>query len=468
MAKTKTKNKNKTKANVEDVPVLEAVKFWTVRYGIETVQQRALSDIRDGLKPVARRILWAMHEMKVNSKGGFKKSARVIGDVVGKYHPHGDMACYDALVKMANLAEPLVKKQGNFGTCDDPKSYAAMRYTECRLSEYADNFLLDPEYMAVVPMMPNYNGEFQEPVYLPAKLPNLLINGSEGIAMGCSSLIPSFSRKSVTTLIKKCLKSDKHPNAKICAKYLEFKFNYGGEIDSNQDDILEFFETGKGTLNFLPRIEEKGNSIKIVNIAPRFNIEKKFEAISKIKEVRRIDDNREGEKIEFVININSNLQGEARRSIINKIKAELRTSLSCQTLSTLRHDDGKTVDFKITTVPEIISTWLVWRIEFEKKVVNRLIDVEDDKLHKQKLLLLAMDNKDVIKDSLDSKDPVMMLSKKLKIEKADAEWILHLQLIRLAKIDRKNVINKIKELKEGIENLKTDLKDVNKRILNQL
>ncbi len=453
--------------NIVDRDLLEIVKFWTVRYGKETVEQRALADIRDGLKPVVRRILWAMHNLNIKNNGGFKKSARTIGEVIGKYHPHGDSACYEALVKMVNLPEPLIAGQGNFGSSDDLKSYAAMRYTECKLSKYSDDFILDPEYLAVVPMTDNFDGEFQEPIYLPSKLPNLLINGSEGIASGCSSLIPSFSKKSVTKLVKLGLKGRKI-DAKLCAKILKFKFTYGGIVDSSKEEVLELFKTGKTTLKFLPKLEEKGNKIKIIDISPRFNIEKKLLALTKIKEIRQIADNREGDVIEFELTINSTLQGNDRVKVIDKIKSTLRTGLPCQTLVTERLDDGKTVVFSKTNIPDIIKRWLKWRVEFENKVIKRLKCIEKQKLQKQNLLLLAINNKEEIKKSLDNKDPITHLSTKLKINIEDSKWILHLQIIRLAKIEKKKVKEIINNHKMTITGLKSELKNVNRRIFNQL
>src|SRR5476649_2590648 len=172
--------------NVERVPLKDYTEKAYLDYSMYVILDRALPHIGDGLKPVQRRIIYAMSELGLKSSAKFKKSARTVGDVLGKFHPHGDMACYEAMVLMAqpfSYRYPLVDGQGNWGSQDDPKSFAAMRYTEAKLTKYAD-VLLGELSDGTVAWTPNFDGTLEEPVFLPARLPNLLLNGTSGIAVG--------------------------------------------------------------------------------------------------------------------------------------------------------------------------------------------------------------------------------------------------------------------------------------------
>src|SRR5690554_6034790 len=230
------------------VDLKQALEERYLSYALSTITQRALPDARDGLKPVHRRIIHAMRLLKLDPRQGYKKSARIVGDVIGKFHPHGDQSIYDALVRLAQdfaLRYPLVDGQGNFGNIDGDNA-AAYRYTEARLSETAIRLLegIDEE---TVDFRPTFNGEEQEPVVLPASFPNLLANGSSGIAVGMATNIPPHN---VEELCNALLHLIKHPNATI-EKLVEFipgpDFPTGGVLVEPRESIIEAYKTGRGS-----------------------------------------------------------------------------------------------------------------------------------------------------------------------------------------------------------------------------
>lgn len=432
--------------------------------GSYTVENRAIPDYRD-TKPVHRRILWAMYKMGIKNSGSYKKAARIVGNVIGFYHPHGDKGVADAMVTLANSPEKLIQGQGNWG--DYENSAGAVRYIECRLSKFSEQYLLDPIYLAVVPMVPNYDGEDVEPVYLPAKLPNLLINGTEGIATGCSNLIPSFSTTSVIKIIKKGLKGTKF-TPKLCKSNLEFKFTYGGTYCGSDEDLLNYYKTGSGSLQFKPDFHIKKNILIITSIAPRFKIGKVLDTVLSFKGVSDVEDKRQGEEIKFNIIMSKSLSKKDKDSLIEKIKTKLITRLPCQTIITIRNDNGEDVDFERTNLPNFLTKWLRYRINLEIKVVKYLIKLEQQNLQKQNWLLFAVNNRKIIILALDNKDPKKYLMKTLKIQEDQADFILNLKVKRLAKLEAKQLRLKIKKHKLEIKILKKDIKNINSRILKQL
>ncbi len=216
-------------------------------YALSTITQRALPDVRDGLKPVHRRLLYAMRLLRLDPQTSAKKSARVVGDVIGKYHPHGDVAVYDALVRLAqDFAQryPLIDGQGNFGNIDGDNA-AAMRYTECRLTEAAQ-LLLEGIDEDAVDLRPTYDGEEEEPVVLPAGFPNLLANGSSGIAVGMATSIPPHNAAELIDACLLLLKNPKATTADLVAIVQGPDFPTGGVIVEPAASLLETYETGRG------------------------------------------------------------------------------------------------------------------------------------------------------------------------------------------------------------------------------
>ncbi|MDP4992430.1 MAG: DNA topoisomerase IV subunit A, partial [Marivita lacus] len=230
-------------------PLRRAIGERYLTYALSTIMHRALPDARDGLKPVHRRILYAMRELRLSSTGGFRKSAKISGDVMGNYHPHGDAAIYDAMARLAqdfNVRYPLVDGQGNFGNIDGDNP-AAARYTEARLTAVAEA-LLDGLNENAVDYRPNYDGTLEEPIVLPAQFPNLLANGSSGIAVGMATNIPPHN---ISELIDACLHLIKAPDAQddTLMKYVPGPdFPTGGVIVENRENIAQAYRTGRGSI----------------------------------------------------------------------------------------------------------------------------------------------------------------------------------------------------------------------------
>ncbi len=448
---------------VRNQSMTEFARDCTYTFGSYTIENRALPDFRDGLKPVYRRILWCMYKNSFTSNSNFRKSARTTGDTAGKYHPHGTTSIYSAMATLVNSNEPLIQGQGEWGSYAGTNA-AADRYTESRLSKFSEQYLLDPVYLRCVPIVSNYDGEFEEPVYLPAKLPVLLINGSEGIATGCSNLVPSFSTESVKNLIKLALR--KRVDWKICRDTLEFSFFYGGEECCEEELLEDYFKTGNSSLNFIPRYTYNNKKLTISSTAPRFNITKFMDNACEVKGVKSVDDFSEGETINIVIELTKDDE-----DLADEVMELAITRLSCQTLITTRHDDGEHADFKRTTIPDIVNMWVDWRIALEAKVVIELLRVEAEKLETQELLKLAVLNRELIILSLNDKDPAKFLVSKLKISEDKANRILDLKVRRLASLELSGITDKIKEIKTIISELKLDSKDtlsIKKRIIKQL
>ena len=235
---------------IERLPLKVFTEKAYLEYSMYVILDRALPHVGDGLKPVQRRIIYAMSELGLSAASKHKKSARTVGDVIGKFHPHGDSACYEALVLMAqpfSYRYPLVDGQGNFGAPDDPKSFAAMRYTESKLTRYAE-VLLREVGEGTVDWTPNFDGTLEEPVLLPARLPNLLLNGATGIAVGMATDIPPHNLREVAAACVKLLEEPKTTAAEIRKLIPGPDLPTGAEIITPRDELARMYETGNGSV----------------------------------------------------------------------------------------------------------------------------------------------------------------------------------------------------------------------------
>src|SRR6202046_470737 len=238
-------------------------------YSMYVILDRALPHLGDGLKPVQRRIVYAMSELGLAAGAKQKKSARTVGDVIGKFHPHGDSACYEAMVHMAQdfaYRYPIVDGQGNWGSTDDPKSFAAMRYTESRLTRYAD-LLLDELDSATVDWVPNFDGSLEEPTLLPARVPNLLLNGGSGIAVGMATDIPPHNLREVVNACVALLDDPELTTRKIMAHVKGPDLPTGGEIVSPRADLVQMYETGNGSFKARAPYEIEDGEIVLDTVA---------------------------------------------------------------------------------------------------------------------------------------------------------------------------------------------------------
>src|SRR5213082_1530487 len=246
---------------IDAVALHEAAQARYLNYALSVITARALPDVRDGLKPVQRRILFSMWQQNLTADVKHRKCAKVVGDVMGSYHPHGDAALYETLVRMAqpfSLRYPLVDGSGNFGSLDGD-SAAAMRYTECRLARIADEMLSEIE-RRTVHFRPNYDGTKTEPVVLPARIPNLFINGSTGIAVGMATNIPPHNLGEICTALLKLLDNPNSSSAQLCRYVKGPDFPTGGQILNSPDEIKEIYKTGSGTIRLRATWEEAHGS----------------------------------------------------------------------------------------------------------------------------------------------------------------------------------------------------------------
>ena len=254
---------------VEQMPLKSYTQQAYLNYSMYVINDRALPNIGDGLKPVQRRIVYAMSELGLKASAKFKKSARTIGDVIGKFHPHGDSACYEAMVLMAQpftYRYPLVDGQGNWGSQDDPKSFAAMRYTESRLQGYAD-VLLGELAQGTVDWRPNFDGTMDEPEILPARLPNVLLNGGSGIAVGMATDIPPHNLREVAEACIYVLDKPKATVEEICEIIKGPDFPTEAELITPKADIQALYRTGRGSLKARAIYSVEGGDI-VINALP--------------------------------------------------------------------------------------------------------------------------------------------------------------------------------------------------------
>src|SRR3954467_3968348 len=267
---------------VEKQPLKSYTEKAYLDYSMYVILDRALPALGDGLKPVQRRIVYAMSELSLSAAAKHKKSARTVGDVIGKFHPHGDSACYEAMVHMAqdfSFRYPLVDGQGNWGSTDDPKSFAAMRYTESRLTRYAE-VLLSELSDGTVAWQPNFDGPLEEPAFLPARLPNVLLNGTQGIAVGMSTDIPPHNLREVA---QACIHLLDEPEAQTRSlmKYVRGPdLPTGGEIVSPKADLLEIYNTGNGSFKARAVYAEEGDTIVISQLPYQVSGNKIIEQIA--------------------------------------------------------------------------------------------------------------------------------------------------------------------------------------------
>ena len=262
------------------------------------ILDRALPHIGDGLKPVQRRIIYAMSELGLKATSKFKKSARTVGDVIGKFHPHGDSACYEAMVLMAqsfSYRYPLINGQGNWGSMDDPKSFAAMRYTESKLTSYAETLLAEVE-KGTVDWLPNFDGTLNEPKLLPARLPNILLNGTTGIAVGMATDIPPHNLREDSAACIKLLDKPKSTISELCQHIKAPDFPTNAEIISSKSSIREIYKTGQGSIKMRAVWQKEEGYIVITDIPYQSSGSKILEQIAtqmQSKKLPMIDDLRD-------------------------------------------------------------------------------------------------------------------------------------------------------------------------------
>jgi DNA gyrase subunit A len=452
----------------DSIDIEEEIRTSFLDYAMSVIVSRALPDVRDGLKPVHRRILWGMLEQGIRPDRPTKKSARVVGDVMGKYHPHGQDAIYDALVRMAqdfSLRYPLIDGQGNFGSIEGHPA-GAMRYTEARLGPMAMELLRDIE-AETVDMVANYDGEEHEPTVLPARFPNLLVNGSAGIAVGMATNIPPHNLGEVIDgVIAAIDKPDITPQQ--LGRYIKGPDFPTGGIIMGKGGIKDYFRTGRGSVRMRARVtveeDSRGRQRLVVTEVPfQVNPSRVAEKVEELRLARRIPElarvrnessGRGGMRLVIELQKNANPQ-----IVLNRLykTTQLQESFGVINLALV---DGipRTLDLAQT---------IKYYIDHQREVVTRRTQYElrkaEERDHIVEGLLIALANLDavikVIRGSADADEARGKLMKRFKLSEIQANHILDMPLRRLTRLEREKLEEEHKELQATIKRLKALLKD---------
>lgn len=437
--------------DLEQLPVRDFTEKSYLDYSMYVILDRALPHIGDGLKPVQRRIVYAMSELGLSSVSKHKKSARTVGDVLGKYHPHGDSACYEAMVLMAqsfSYRYPLIDGQGNWGSMDDPKSFAAMRYTESKLAAYAQTLLTELG-QGTVKWVPNFDGTMNEPELLPARLPNILLNGGSGIAVGMATDIPPHNLREV---VNACLQLLKKPTTQLEELLTDLQgpdFPTGGEIISSRDELLKIYTTGRGSVRQRGcYVKEDGNII--VNELPY--------QVSGAKVIEQIAAQMTAKKLPMVADLRdeSDHENPVRLVIVPRSNRVDIDGLMSHIFATTDLERSHRVNMNmigldgrphVKNLRDLLLEWLSYRTETVRKRLQYRLDKIIDRLHVLEGLLVAYLNIDEVIAIIRTEDePKPVLMERFGISDRQAEAILELKLRNLAKLEEMKIRGELDEL----------------------
>ncbi|MEN8211210.1 MAG: DNA topoisomerase IV subunit A [Thermodesulfobacteriota bacterium] len=422
-----------------------------LNYSMYVILDRALPHIGDGLKPVQRRIIYSMSQLGLSSTAKFKKSARTVGDVLGKFHPHGDSACYEAMVLLAqpfSLRYPLVEGQGNWGDPNDPKSFAAMRYTESRLSKYAQIFLSELNE-GTVDWVPNFDGTLDEPVILPARLPNILLNGSAGIAVGMATNILPHNLREVAKALIHLIDNDDADINQICKFIKGPDFPTGAEIITPAREIKENYKKGRGKIKMRAKFHIEDNEIIYTALPHHASTEKIHEQIISQMDAKKLpmvsdirDESDHEDPTRLVVTPRSN------RVDLTALTDHLFATTDLERSYSLNMNvigiNGKP---KVKNLLEFLTEWLEFRADTIRKKLNFRLEKISDRLHILQGLLIAFLNIDeVIKIIRTSDKPKKKLMKAFSLTDIQAAAILEIRLRQLARLEEIKIKAELKEL----------------------
>ena len=450
-----------------------------LNYAMYVILDRALPNVGDGLKPVQRRILYAMSELGLDASSKYKKSARTVGDVIGKFHPHGDSAAYEAMVLMAqnfSFKYPLVDGQGNWGSQDDPKSFAAMRYTESKLTNFA-NLLISELKAGTVDWQPNFDGSLLEPVIFPSKIPIILLNGTSGIAVGMATDIPSHNINEVIEATIRILEKPKSDLNDLLKIIKGPDFSNDAPIVASREELHEMYLTGRGGFKIQSQWKQEKNQI-IINALPYQAsgskiLEQIAEQMLNKKLPMVIDLSDEGDHMEpvrLVITLKSNRVNA--EDVMNHLFASTDLQKTYRMNMNLISLKGGP---KVFSLVDLLKEWLTFRKDTVKRKLEHRLDQVNDRLHiLEGLLTIFIDLDKVIKIIRKSDEPKKELIKVFKLSEIQANAILEIKLRQLAKLEqlkleneRNELVNEENEI-EKILKSKSRLKTLIKNELNEL
>ncbi len=450
-----------------------------LNYAMYVIHDRALPNVGDGLKPVQRRILYAMSELGLDAGSKYKKSARTVGDVIGKFHPHGDSAAYEAMVLMAqnfSFKYPLVDGQGNWGSQDDPKSFAAMRYTESKLTNFA-NLLISELKSGTVDWQPNFDGSLLEPVIFPAKIPMILLNGTSGIAVGMATDIPSHNINEVIDATIKILEKPKSDLKDLLKIIKGPDFSNNASIVASPEELEEMYSSGRGGFKIQAQWRQDKNQI-IINALPyQASGSKILEQIAEQMINKKLpmvvdlaDEGDHEDPIRLVITLKSNRVNA--EDVMNHLYASTDLQKNYRVNMNLISLKGGP---KVFSLVDLLKEWIIFRKDTVKRKLEHRLDQVNDRLHiLEGLLTIFVDLDKVIKIIRNSDEPKKELIKVFKLSEIQANAILEIRLRQLAKLEQLKIENERNELvneRDDIEKIlksKSRLKTLIKNELNEI
>lgn len=442
-----------TQYDVEQMPLHVFSERAYLDYSMYVILDRALPHIGDGLKPVQRRIIYAMSELGLKATAKFKKSARTVGDVIGKFHPHGDTACYDAMVLMAqpfSYRYHFIDGQGNWGSSDDPKSFAAMRYTECRLARYAE-VLLEEIGLGTVDWIPNFDGTLDEPQILPARLPNVILNGSSGIAVGMATDIPPHNVREVVDACVHILENPKASLGDICEFVQGPDYPTTAEVITPKEDIRAIYEKGTGSIKMRAIYQiEKGEIV--IHALPH--------QVSGAKVLEQIAGQMQAKKLPMVADLRDESDHETpcRYVIVPRSNRVDLDDLMSHLFATTDLERNYRVNLnmigldgrpQVKGLLQILNEWLVFRTDVVRRRIQHRLDKILARLHLLDGLMIAYLNIDeVIRIIREEDNPKQALMKSFRLDEIQADAILDMKLRHLAKLEEVKISSEQKELAE--------------------
>ncbi len=446
----------------EQRPLQEFTEKAYLDYSMYVILDRALPNIGDGLKPVQRRIIYAMSELGLKSSAKYKKSARTIGDVLGKFHPHGDSACYEAMVLMAqnfSYRYPLVDGQGNWGSMDDPKSFAAMRYTESKLTSYSD-VLLSEVSQGTVDWVPNFDGTLEEPKILPARLPNILLNGTTGIAVGMATDIPPHNLKEVASACIRLLELPKSTVKELCEHIKGPDYPTRAEIITPKSAIQEIYETGNGSIKMRAIWEKEDGNVVITALPHQSSGSKILEQIAaqmQAKKLPMLEDLRD----------ESDHENPVRLILIprsNRINLDELILHLCATTDLERsyrvnlNIIGLNGRPQVKDLRVILKEWLEYRTQTVRRRLQFRLDKVLGQIHVLEGLMTAYLKIDEVIQIIREEDkPKAVLMKRFNLSDIQADAVLDLKLRKLAKLEEIKIKGELDELDDEHKQLDTTL-----------
>lgn len=443
---------------IEQMPLRTFTEKAYLNYSMYVIMDRALPFIGDGLKPVQRRIVYAMSELGLNAAAKFKKSARTVGDVLGKFHPHGDSACYEAMVLMAqpfSYRYPLVDGQGNWGAPDDPKSFAAMRYTESRLSKIAE-ILLSELGQGTVDFQPNFDGTLEEPQYLPARLPHILLNGTTGIAVGMATDIPPHNINEVADAAVMLLDNPKAGLDDVLNIIQGPDFPTEAEIISPKDDIRKMYETGRGSIKMRATWHKEDGEI-IISALPHQS--------SPSKIIAQIAEQMTAKKLPMVEDIRdeADYENPVRIVLVPRSNRVDTDALMAHLFATTDLEKSYRVNMNMIGLDhkpavkgllQVLTEWLTFRRTTVTRRLQHRLDKVLARLHILDGLLIAFLNIDEVIEIIRTEDePKQVLMARFNLSDEQAEAILNLRLRHLAKLEEHQLQAEKDKLEEERSNL---------------